>query len=492
MNRKDILENLKKIAVLVLMLSVGSLVVFIFENHGQTGYSPGVIGSQTVGVQPISTETTDTVLIENELRAQQSYYELDQFRVVEGAFEDGDMSDYVVTPLYMPIDPDGDILGVGGISCDPQSPQGMECNVRSVAFQPVCVQGSANVNFREGNPRDLGQGVEVTKNAVIEAWRITSPLAILSGIESMSSSDKAITRNNPVFRSSSDLIDHDYVAKAYMAPGQQVQEIDRVIEENNTENFSVHVQATIGGGAQSGPGPARAMVDKELDSACMDIQPSNPDVKVPNGLAEIVKRVLYGNPAKPIEERNFVDYDPVCVFIDPNNIDLPRSEVFLTCLNERPPWQGIVRGVWWDLQKRAQCLIRPEQCEKIEIFGLLIDAPFGKNSQCEEGSCADQYFDYSVASSLAPGSVNEYRDEAYHEEYEPALSPHYVTTPCKIKVDYGRTYDVPCLWDISPYYTQYLLERNARKPDDPDFMTFDEYWRMVEELSEARGAVCGV
>lgn len=465
--KEETIENIKKTIVLVVLISTGMFIVWLFEGISSESESTSFPRAQTIG---------------SELLSQQSFYEFDGVRVVQTEVSDDQ-------PIYLPIDNiGGEVLGM---SCDPNgSPPG--CSARAVAYQPLCVQGSVNVNFGGGSTTDLGEGIRVTKNAAIEAWRITSPMAIFSGIESMPDNTYKISDQSPAFRPASELIDTTYVAKAYMAPGRQVEQVDNIVVANSTQNFAVHVQASIGGGSEGGFGPAEARVEKTLGSVCEWIQPSDPDVKIPNALADVTKNVLYSSPARPIEERHFIDYDPVCVYINPNDIDLVKSEIFVSCMDKKPTWQGIVQGIWWGLEKRAQCLFDPAQCEQVEIFGLIIDSPFGKNSQCEEGSCSDQYFDYSVASSLAPGSVNEYRDAAYHEEYEPALSPHYVTTPCQIRVDYGTPINVPCLWDVSPYWNSYLLEMQKNRPNDPDFMTFNEYWAKVEELSEARGAVCNL
>ncbi len=459
-------EISKKILVLIALFSIGALIVLSFEsNKKQILYKYNLVSGD-------NTETQTNYL------AQQSFYTLDDIQPV-----DNDPTNDQSTELVYQNDTNGEVLAAG---CVPFSDTG--CESRTVAFQPVCVQGSAVVNMNGGVATDGGDSVRITKNAKIEVWKITSPLAILSGIESTKDNTFAISKSDPAFRSSSDMIDEEYVARAYMAPGAESDQIDNIASGTDDDKFSVHTSAAIGGGSSAAAWPNEATVEKELGSACEDYQPSQPSPEKTNLFGGVLVDA-YGTPVDPIYQRNYIDHEPACIFIDPNDIDLPKSDVFETCLNTRSAFDGIVRGVW-GIAKRLQCLADPAQCEKVELFGIIIDAPFGKNSQCEEGSCSDQYFDYSVGSNLAPDEVNEYKDEPFQDDFEPVLKAHYVTTPCKVRVDYGTVYKVPCLWDISPYWNQYQLEKQQHEPNDPNFPTFEEYWRLVEDASERRGAVC--
>lgn len=363
------------------------------------------------------------------------------------------------------------------------------CNAEAIAFQPVCTNIKAPVELNGGTGKENGEVVMVEKNALVEVWKVTAPLAIISGKESVVDSTKSITTYDPVFSAAGDLIDKDLIAAQYYAPGEDREELDRVYDTAQGEvDFAVNISAAFGGSGVGGGTDQAAILD-ELESMCTDVQGSNPNPDRTNKLAnEIVKS--FAIPGEPIKPRNNIDpMNQSCVMMDPKEIDLPNSDIWETCVNRKSIFDGIVGGVV-SLSKWAECQDDKAACEKVELVGLSIDAMFGSNQYCNEGYCADQYFDYAVASGLSPMDIEEYKDPSVEGNGETLMESHYVTTPCKVRINKKKIYDIPCMWDISPYKAQYDLAARQAVPNDPYFPTWEEYWAGVEKEAERRGGSC--
>jgi hypothetical protein len=378
-----------------------------------------------------------------------------------------------------------DVQGSQDTQCEDVSPQG--CPSEVIGFQPVCTKANISVDLRGGSESNSGNSVTVQKNSKIELWRITSPLALLSGKDNPYDSTYEISKANANFRSANQLIDQDLVAAQFYAPTDR-SELEDVYNSADTGDFSVHVSTAFGGIGGGGTPPNEATISPELDTVCPDVNTSDPNPDAPNKISNEISN-SYSSPTKVKFGRNYINpNDTECVYIDPQDVTLPNSEVFDTCVLDRRTFDGVVSALYGFAQW-GECLADKSKCEEVEVVGLLIDAPFGGNHYCEEGFCADQYYDNAVSARLDPERAIEETEEGLESKGEALLKGHYVTTPCRIRVDYGDIYEVPCLWDVSPYKAEYEL--NLAQSSDPDFPTWEEYWYRVEAEAERRGAKCG-
>ncbi len=415
----------------------------------------------------------------NEVIAEQTYNTINNF---EATFEDVNEIEESST---------SESGSVKGVSCKTSSPTG--CSSKVVRYNPVCVNGSSSVYVGNGSQLGSGESVTIRANYKLEVWKVTAPLGILSGIETTKSNAKKITKTDPFFPSGSELIDSELVAKSNMDPIYGVNEIDNIVKESNDNSFGVNTQVMGGGGGEQGDGPNIATVFKSLSSRVKDAsknQPSTPSPEKTNKLGEKLVD-LYGDPIEGIKTRNFVDHEFACVYINPNDVEMPKQDIFELCLDKRSAWDNVAQVIM-PLVKFLECAANPSECEKKEIVGLLIDAPFGRNGQCPSGSCSNQNADYAVATGLSPYEVSDYEAEAFRDDKEPGIEDLYVSTPCQIRVNYGRIYNVPCYWDVSPYRNYYLVEAQVTSPVDKEFPTFDEYWKLVKLAAENRGSVCNI
>lgn len=429
----------------------------------------------------------DPVLISSDLALEQgsfapTYGEITQNLQIEPQIVDRDLS-RAGNAAQVSASDSGDVLAATNVAgCQDLNSQG--CNSETISPQPVCTRIDASVDLQGATGIQNGDSVSVNKNAVLEVWKVTAPLAVLSGIENTGDSSQAITRTQPNFRSAGDMIDPDLIAGAISAPGDDRERIDAIVASADKLDFSVNVEAALS--AQSAGTSDEATFFKELESKCEAIQPSDPNPDVSNKIGAGIGNVTRA-PGDPLQPRDYEQED--CVYIDPREVDLPKSEVFEACVNRRSAFDGII-GLQLTLSQWAECSVDPAACEEVEIVGLIIDAIFGSNRVCNEGFCADQYFDQEYSSRLSPLGVDQVRDASIEGNRETLLQPHYVTTPCQIRVDKRNIYNIPCLWDVSPYWTQYQLEVAQSDPANDEIPTWEEYWSSVEQLAEARGEAC--
>lgn len=391
----------------------------------------------------------------------------------------------VVETNFEYIDSGKTVLGQSDVAgCNPENLE--NCNAKEIAYQPVCAKADVDISTAGDGAigTDTGNGVKVSKNAAIEIFKITSPLPILSGSEVIDTTAYAISKANPNFYSGVKLLREGVVAAKYTTPGEDRGELADKVAGADTEDFAVH--AAIGGGTFSGD-PSKETIFKELDSLCPEIQPSDPNPDISNKTAEHITGV-YDTPGNVIKSRDYGP--PECLEI--SGIDLPEADIYETCSSKRTAFGGVIDTVV-QAGKWAECLVNPEQCTTVEIVGILIDAPYGANHKCEEGFCTDLFMDKSISSKLPPSEAALARDPAVPAE-DPSVIPHFITTPCKIRVvDNVRNgiYEVPCIWDLSPYKAVYDQQASIHEPGDPNFPTWEEYWEAVMMEAKRRGAVCG-
>lgn len=377
------------------------------------------------------------------------------------------------------------VLGQSDVAgCNPNSMQ--NCNAKEIAYQPVCAKADVDISTAGDGATgtDTGNGVKVAKNAAIEIFKITSPLPILSGSEVIDTTAYAISSESPNFYSGVKLLRESVVGSKYTSPGEDKAGLVAAAEGADTTDFAIH--AAVGSGTFSGD-PSKETIFKELDSLCPEIQPSDPNPDPSNKVANYITGV-YDTPGNVIKSRDYGP--PECLEI--SGIDLPEADIYETCSSKRSSFAGVIDTVV-QAGKWAECLVNPEQCTTVEIVGILIDAPYGANHKCEEGFCTDLFMDKSILSKTPPSEAAELRDPAVPVD-QPSVIPHFITTPCKIRVvDNVRNgiYEVPCIWDLSPYKAVYDQQASISEPGDPNFPTWEEYWEAVMMEAKRRGAVCG-
>ena len=465
LNPKD---TITKLLLLVGLFFATSLMVIVATSVDRPDHEPATSSSAA-----------------DEYLAQESFYapvEIeDNIQILEEDPEELEEVEEEGTPSH---NEGGDVLGVGNCfagAISNTSPTG--CVADTIGYQPVCAQINANVGIDPSTGTDNGNGtVTISQNSLVEIWKVTAPTAILSGINDPKDNTYSIRVGNPVFRSANHFLPEDGVAAAVATPGEERSNIGEIYTDADTGDFGVHVSPAMGG---SEIGTDTTVVRDELASKCVDIQPADPNPDATNKAAQRMVEA-YSTPGSPIEAR---DYDTgECLFVDPGDVDLPRSTVFETCHLTRSAFDSF-RSISINVGQWFECQNDPSKCQDVELVGIVIDAPFGSNHKCEDGYCADQFFDHTVAEKMSPADVGVQPDGVYNDV---ALEPHYVTTPCQVRIDYSAIYGVPCLWDISPYWADFQNQAATKLPGDPDFLTWDEYWAGVEAEAEKRATQCTI
>jgi len=458
--------------------------ICVFLGLAMLAYIVYGVGIYINGEQHI--DRSETLLSENDsterIVAQQSLYqapdvETDEVQLLDTRVEESEYDHNME---------DGEVLAAGGSGCNGAFGSNRQgCVSESIAYQPVCTQVEANINTNGGNATDNGNGtVSVNKNAKIEVWKVTAPLAILSGSEYIPDNTFSITGDDPVVKSANDLIDQHYVARAARPP-TELDDIDAVRNNADTGDFAINVSTNFGGQPDAAA-TNKATVQPELDTMCSNITTADPNPDTTNKVSRELAQA-YRPPTEQLTSRQ--QSSDECVFIDPSDIDLPSSDVFETCVDQRSAFDGFY-SFSLSVQQYAECATNPDACSQVDLVGLLLDAPFGSNTRCEDGFCADIYFDSAVASRTDPVTMLDITDKAVTRFGDPAIQSHYITTPCKVRVDFKDIYDIPCLWDISPYKAIYDTQASVHAPGDPDFPTWEEYWAAVEANAEERAGQC--
>jgi hypothetical protein len=380
------------------------------------------------------------------------------------------------------------------LGCSSSSPEGCSF-VNEITYQPLCTQVPGEVTVGDGDEvGEQGESVKVKKNSLIEIYKVTVPLALISGSQYVKDSRLAISREFPTFRAASDLIKDDE-ARKYCKPGVDCEKIDEVKDSSAEGPFGVHVRASMPQAEATG-NPEQsdtAVIKKELTSACPNIQKSEPNPDKTNKYAEWIEPHFQAPGEHPTSRNNG---DHQCVDASRINAeDLPKSEAFVSCVAETTPVDFIVSALI-KLDQWAECTIGedadPEKCEETELFGIEVDAIFGSQYKCSSGNCAGKYFDLMRQGSAIPGTASSLAPSDVEPEVnKPQVEPFYVTTACKVRVDKKDVYDIPCLWDMSPYKRMYEQQKASTGPNNPDFpATWEEYWQMVEYDVERRGLSC--
>src|SRR5690606_32032721 len=117
--------------------------------------------------------------------------------------------------------------------------------VNQITYQPLCTQTSGSVIVGDGDEvGEQGNSVKVQKNSVIEIYKVTVPLALISGSQYVRDSRLSISREFPTFRAASDLIKEDE-ARRFCAPGKDCEGFDEVNSSAKVGAFGVHVRASM-------------------------------------------------------------------------------------------------------------------------------------------------------------------------------------------------------------------------------------------------------
>jgi hypothetical protein len=350
--------------------------------------------------------------------------------------------------------------------------------------QPVCITQDATVDFKSGGSY---KGTMVSKNAVIQPYKITAPIALLSGSKYVKNSNLEITKEFPTFRSAGNLITKDQFMRSCI-PGVNCDEYAEIADGSAKGPFAINVKSQKVG--EDNPSTSKATINQKLASATPNIQPAETNPDTTNKEAKELD-LLTQVPGNQVTDRDFGTVK--CLEVNPNGVSLVGSENFQACLSNIQPAsflsQAAISATRW-----AECLKNKASCEKTELIGIQIDAIFGSSKECKSGACASRYFDGTVAYSTIPGEsaklVPEDIDKSKLNYNQPVVQPFYVTTPCQVLVD-GKVVKTSCLWDVSPYKEVYEKERMSKMPNDPNFpKTFEEYWSMIETEIKARSNSC--
>lgn len=353
-----------------------------------------------------------------------------------------------------------------------------------INYQPVCSIGSGSLDMAAGQgggggERPEGGGsVTVYQNSVVEIFELTVPQVLLQGSKYVDDSKKIISYDFPVYRDSQHIILDDE-ARRVCAPGVDCGKSDSASKISDTP-YGVHAFTQVKNAAEGGDeGDGRAVIfsDPKLNSVCPTVQKAKANPLISARYSEMLD-LKYQPPGKHNLNRSFDSID--CYRQNPNGVHLEEAKNFVSCLTDVLPTDFIMNaaytvGHWWD------CLNDEDSCRETTIVAIRLDAIFGGVFKCSSPDCEIRYFEYEKLKSTAPGvaggMIPDYIDPNKVDYLNPVTEPYYITTPCKIRIDKGGVYDVPCLWDMSPYQRQFDIQKSAFMPLDPVMpQTFDEYW----------------
>ncbi len=373
-----------------------------------------------------------------------------------------------------------------------------------LAYQPICSRGETSIKVGDGNEVGRsGDGVKVTKNSRIEVWKITVPMALLSGSEYVKDSRMAIQSADDgfqgTFKPAYDIVT-DHEARAFCVPGVNCDEFDEDIGNGPMSSYYVNVHAELNEEATNTPAPDRAVIEPRLRSACPDVQRSKPNPIKTNRKGKFVE-AGFQLPGDHAHGRAFSSIQ--CMKADVTAEETPNHEA---CLEKRTSFNFLTYAIvkiedWidctigtYDSQTGEYTAPDPEQCKKSTLTSLKIDGLFGSVFKCFRNNCGIRYLDLTRQGIMPPVMAAEMAPDDITPTFnQPVVEPFYVSTPCMVRID-GVTFgDVPCIWDMSAYQADYDRQRAANIPGSEDMPgTFEEYWKMVEEQIKKRGDMCGI
>jgi hypothetical protein len=373
----------------------------------------------------------------------------------------------------------------GSVKAECSSESQVGCGYdKIINYQPLCTTGRSSVDYTNaGESGDGGGSVTVDKNSNIQVWKVTSPMALFSGSQYVKTDRMQISNEFPTFPSNRDYIDPD-MARGLCAPGVDCDDVDDISEDADKGSFAVHASASLEN--QESEETSAALIEPTLNSACPEIQESDPNPDRTNKLAAWMEPSFQ----TPGNHENDRDYGQMsCVDSAPGEY-LETSAVFAACVDEKKPFDFITSAVF-KIEKWAECLADEEQCEQTELFAIRVDAIFGSQSDCKEGECANRYFDTARKSGSAPSSQSFAPEGAEADVNNSFAEPLYVSTPCQVRIDFDRIEDVQCLWDVSPLREWYERQKKMAGPGDETMpRTFEEYFDKVNYDIERRGLRC--
>ncbi len=370
----------------------------------------------------------------------------------------------------------------------------------SIYYQPICSRSDVSITVGDGQEvGSTGNGVKVTKNSVIEVWKVTVPMALLSGSEYVKDSRMAIQDADEgfqgTFKPAYDVIT-DYEARAYCVPGVDCDDFDEGIASGPMGPYWVNVHAELEAEATNAPAPDKATITPRLNSACPDVQRSKPNPIKSNRKGMFVE-ANYQLPGQHAFGRNFSSL--VCM----KSAGVETSN-HAACLEKRTSFNFLVYAIV-QIEDWIDCTIGryneetkewqapdPELCKESVITNLKIDGLFGSTFKCVRNHCASRYMDLSRQGTKPPGVAQAMAPEGLTPLYnQPVVEPFYVSTPCMVRVDGIHFVDIPCIWDMSVYEADYQRQKQNAVPGSEDMpATFEEYWKMVEEQIKNRGEKC--
>ncbi len=365
--------------------------------------------------------------------------------------------------------------------------------INQIAYQPLCTYRKGDISLASGDVvSQTGETVRVKKNSIIEIYSITSPQSLMAGSEYVKDEKFEITNEFPTIRSSGNLLLEDEVYR-FCAPGKECDSVKKRVGGAPGGSFAVHAEASMLNSPEgNGNEPNTVVINPVLKSVCPAVQNSEINPARSNISAEYLERNFQA-PGNTKTNRDVGE--AACIAADPSIVDLKEEEGFISCMAETSPFDfiksSIIKIDQW-LECNAGDNPDPSKCDEEELFAIKVDAIFGSISDCESGNCASRYFDMIAQSTATPLQSVQMTPEGFTAKSDdPVVEPFYVTTPCKVRVDKGKVYDLPCLWDMSPYKRQYESYKSNTHPGYDDVpKTWEEYWSKVESDIQRRGLSC--
>jgi hypothetical protein len=327
---------------------------------------------------------------------------------------------------------------------------------------PVSIEGSGNVNFRDGEPN----GEMVSKNAKIDVAYITAPTVLLSGSSQVRDSNKLISMESASLKAAGNPLEQDQV-EMFQNPDDLSTYKEDLSGTFFRKPFGTEVEMTYTENEKTGS-IGTTTVETEEESICTTCQNSNWNPSEGNLNSEelfaTIKTPTGGSPSQT---------DATSLSVDGEMVeDLPEAAYERVCENSMSVWERIT--AFFSSSKWDRCNTEDEngeyleECINTESILIKTNSFFGDYNSCEEkGICMNTFMGERYLMAASPVAASSF-------------DQHFlVTTPCGVYID-GKQYDVKCLWDMSYVVYEYEYQQQYNEPDS-EYPTWQVYYDAIEE-----------
>jgi len=341
--------------------------------------------------------------------------------------------------------------------------------------QAVCEQtGKKDMNYENG---DRGGDGYVRRDSSIVLSKVTIPLVLMSGSETVKDSNRRITKETPnIYKPAGEQFDED-IANVMLPPTKQIStERPWIVKKA----FSSFYQLFFKQKADQPSSEGKLVVHNYLQNKCESVgNDSNVTPDKSNKISEfLIDTTRAPNEKATADTSKMVQ---ACSGAD-KFIDIDKTEYTACQLNVVEKLLIKIKqqfsGGEWDachetVDENGNTVPPEGDCMRIEDIVIKISSAFGSDEECLDGVCTNAYMLKRENLMLSPSDASKNKGKTYF------------TTPCMAIVEGAGEVEVKCAWDLS-----YLLrERKINEYDDigsESTPSEDAYIKFLQEDSSKR------